>query len=930
MLRTFLLLVVIFFMGTAHTPKDKISSNLLLKFCNNDRYALMDHKGNLITDCEYIDLVKKSKNFYLGQKQAGSFVVLDHKGRQISAPIATRVRSLSEITFSSSSLYASQVFHLEIDHKVYLHFKNLENLEGPFLNKVKKRHGKRNFILRRGYSNGKYLINRIDSSAVLYDTLGHQIKIEQLSNTSILTEDLYTGRSDKGLLQIWNFNGTLKYEGDYETVHKRQDGFKLYRKNSETDKDPVYAYLDEDCELLIDKVNYIFPELNSNHKPKHYSTKSNQKYCILDSLLNPVLCLGNRKLFSLGDDMFYLYDEGAETMKVCQGDTTNLLIENIEGFIDLGAKLNLVTKDKKHYFYNEHYQPLDNIAYDRVTPKYDSVWKRVFLYRKDGEIGMLDSLLAPIWSLEADTMFAVKNEFYQNGDLVRDSLFSFRAGQKYGLYNLRDRKIIGPSSDDPIVISKCTDLAIYTQADKYGFYHFPSKKLFPAVYSKIASDRRPGQNKCFDCKLTGLFENDKTENFLVKNQELLPENLIDFNRINCKQTYRIQGFGKGQTLISKSTDNRLYTSEGKNMKILLDSNGGLAYLTVVEEDGLVYYDSNFKRVSPVGANWKEKTRIAKTPLPYIQVTEKKRKTTIEDLKKLKEYKGDPLFYRIFDGTTGLFDLENNKYVIPMKYDDIKSLGEGLVSVTNYRVTALANLNGEFLTDFKFTTIGDFKDGLAVAVNEDGEAMIINSKGESHLKETFARANRILSDEESSQTPILYSVLENGAAKRSKVIDESGVTQFKLPADMIYKNLPGPFDVAENKLRYKVIESILIEERTNIEIYKAIEINAFKQGEKYYYHALRKNEQSVIDNTGRVLFTLPYDSKYGNHWRGINKLHPDYFTIYGPVINSISKIAVYTLSGELVVEEAVFSGVNSFGQYVFEKGKQKYLLPPPVN
>ena len=106
----------------------------------------MDHKGNLITDCEYIDLVKKSKNFYLGQKQAGSFVVLDHTGRQISEPIATRVRSLSEISFSSFSLYASQVFHLEIDHIVYLHFKNLDNLEGPFLNKLKKRHGKRNFI----------------------------------------------------------------------------------------------------------------------------------------------------------------------------------------------------------------------------------------------------------------------------------------------------------------------------------------------------------------------------------------------------------------------------------------------------------------------------------------------------------------------------------------------------------------------------------------------------------------------------------------------------------------------------------------------------------------------------------------------------------------------------------------------------------------
>ncbi len=932
-----ILLSCLFILVTYHqgiSQSDVNDIRLFLKQCDNGNYALMDQNGKQYTACDYQELIKKRNNYCLGRLQDSSIVILNPIGQIISNPISVKEPILEDVYFQLKKLNADKVYHYQVENECFLHYGKTNKTLGPFLPKHKLdknslsnvNHRIRNHLNTVKFDYGKVILLRPDSTTVVFDTIGLKLNIEALENISILDDEFYSGKSKNGLTQIRNFEGRLIYEGTHDDINKNKNGFSAWSHDHQMTYEPLTTYLDEEGNTLVENVQYIAPghHLYSDYGAKLYATKSHQTYALLDSLFNPILKLNNRIISILGEELFSIQDENKETIKVYKGDTTQLVLENIQKLLPLGDGINIVEKDHRKYFYDADYQKIGNTSYQSIERLKNSSAEKNYLYVNDGEIGLLDSTLTKVWTTKGDSLFILWNKSYQNKSLIKDSLRSFRVNEKFGIIDIKKGKAMELKSDDPIFMPKCKDLAIFTKDENYGLYHFPSKIKFPAKYSKISVSNFRDPSHCLDYRIQAILPNGEKEYFFTKGDQIYLQNNLDLEGLGCLQEYRIQRGVRTNLLISKATNTPVFERPGNAMKLIEDDSGEVKYISSWEEEGLIFYDLDFNRLNPEGSNWKMKHRMKKVPLPYFQVTQKTRKITPQDIKTMKENGSD----RIFDGTTGLFNFDTVEYTLEMKYDDVRQIGEGLVAVVNYHKIAVANLEGEFLTDFIFHSVDEFIEGYAVAKNLEGQYLIINKKGGNYFNRTFKNAAIVKTKNDSGKENILFSVVENDAKQTSQLIDTRGDIKAELPSGMIYRTLKGPLDVCEKSDQRTVLESVLVQDGTGTELFKADKVVSVKHSDGHYYHAIAGNKQLMLNHAGKVLFTLPFDQSHLNLWKGNgDPLNPDYFCIYHPVKNSIKKASIYTLDGTLLVEDAIQMKNNSFGQHVFMKGDKTYLIPP---
>ena len=113
----------------------------------------------------------------------------------------------------------------------------------------------------------------------------------------------------------------------------------------------------------------------------------------------------------------------------------------------------------------------------------------------------------------------------------------------------------------------------------------------------------------------------------------------------------------------------------------------------------------------------------------------------------------------------VYDKDKNYYALNRKGKIIHNFGKTIAKHTNGKVlhviknrrSALMDLNFKLLTDFKYRSIEDFSEGLAVAVDEDRRWVFLNEKGEEVVETAFNEPSR-------SSQRALFPKFKNGLVR----------------------------------------------------------------------------------------------------------------------------------------------------------------------
>jgi len=897
--------------------------------------ALVDENNQKITDCVYTNFIRYNKDktvysrgkinafdgfsYFLAQRENQNWYVLDSIGEEVSGVLLLD-QDYNNFKFRR---VADSIIQIEYGRRAYVFFEEDKRIDGPFMPNWRspgciQRHPMpiENIIYQY----------RPDSSFVVFNHSGEVIiDSPDITEVDRLSDIGFSTKSGDGTLQLRDTDGDIFFEGGYEQAQYNSSYDVITLSNMVYDRDTKdqskQAYVDVNGNMLLDTLyNTVYPvpsDILIRRYFDFYAAHIDEKYALLDSNFNVVL-ESEAKIQVYFRDIFSI-ENNTNTINVFKGDTSHVLFHNLD-YYGISGRNHLVQSDGKYRLISIETME-EKVSYPHIASMH--IRDANYLVESgDGHKGFLDENGQLLHSIKADSVFKVKVENHLVREEIRDSLIGFRLDGEFGIYDLVNKKALAVSSDKPIHISKCASISIISKNGKKGIYHHPSGNTVEPRFSQVyvTQSHLPRDTMYFDYYVQGVYNKGKgADRYFVKGDKLTDAESLKSSVDNYKPNFgtRIED---GKYFLYDERTRLLLLPEGyERIELIIDEDKRFRYSNVKSkipkyiklknQHSVQYLNNKLEILGPKKDQWSKAFSFKE--------------------RHLIDVKGD-------NRKNGLFNLEAQKYIYPLIYSSIRTLTSNRLYVSHEGGTALADIDGNILTEFKYKHIESEADSpYFIAHTKDNLQVIINENGEEVLDAHFfdiipsVTVNGV-------DTSYLFSVRSTELDASYTLINDKGQNLMTLPAGLFYKPLDGPLDMIvelnpteERKPEvYYFVEDLSIEpvgSKGMTVTDRGILHYVYEIDDRYYYQLLSTDHTIIYDDQAEVLIKAA--PKYSIDYRSLDK-----FTSWKNVIpmhidwRKEAKY-LYNMDGELLLPEYTQSRQNSFGQMEFYNGNDRHFLDP---
>jgi len=491
-----------------------------------------------------------------------------------------------------------------------------------------------------------------------------------------------------------------------------------------------------------------------------------------------------------------------------------------------------------------------------------------------------------MFKIEADSLCGLRSKRYQNDKIFRDSIISFRRGKKFGLFNIKENRELDIWSDEPFTLSDSRDVFVFTEGKLKGAYHLPSGKTIEAQYKYISAIEQralKGKEPFFDFAISCTINKEVWEMYFLKEKKIYTSEEIDGNLEGFKKEYRVARDDGKSTLLYSKTRRKALPSSYNSIKTILNEDESLKYVrTEQKRQGIQYLNDQLELITPENDNWVN-ARLIDSNNEILLVKKKKGKLS-----------------------WGIFDLKKQRYVVEPNYCQIKLFRNQLVSLRGDKGFAIADLEGNILSDFIYYKIHEsLSNAYLIAERlEDNKQVCIDEKGQKVFPNGFASISSVTMYPDSSG--VHFCVKEDKSENSpSRLIDSDGKKILDLPEGYTYQSLDGPLDMifkqGMNGFHQYLVKDLSTQAISEDgDIYSRISVLEKRDGH-FFYQLPTKEKNYLYDSNGSLLFTFSSDKELALRKSRNEEEHNHYFVIKPKGYLKDPIYDAYDLNGNLLVK-----------------------------